>query len=121
MRMINATALNAVSVAADQNSSAYPSARYTRVSATAQVTGGASPSGTMKIQYSDDVPPSENLIMFFTPTNWYDVPNATTTITANGTYSIPETEVAYRFLRLAYAKTSGTGTLTAQIMANGPY
>jgi hypothetical protein len=77
------------------------------VSAQALVTGGASPTGILKLQASND------------GINYTDVPSATVSISADGSYLIPVVNVAYEFIRAVYSFTSGTGTLTATIKTVG--
>lgn len=125
MNFINGPAFTAtrnttVPLTATVNGLVFPSLRYSRASATAQVTGSSSLVATLKMQFSDDVPPDEHLIQNFVPTNWNDVPNASLAITADGAYALPESEVAYRFLRPVMSVASGSATaLGGSFAANG--
>lgn len=65
----------------------------------AVVTGGSSPTGDFKIQSSSDA------------LTWTDVANSSQSITGDGSVSWNIGPAYYKFWRLVYTFTSGSGTL----------
>lgn len=82
------------------------------------VMGDVSANGTVKIQGSNDNPgPSGKAINGnFTPTNWSDIPNATSTITSGVGSMIVIPNMCFRYIRAVYTKSSG-GSTTVQVLA----
>lgn len=79
------------------------------------VFGDATAAGTLKIQCSNDIPlagPNE-----FTPTNWVDVPNATSTIASGTGPAIVIGSMCFAYIRAVYTR-SGGGTTTATVYMN---
>jgi hypothetical protein len=76
-------------------------------SISAQVVASGGGGGTLKVQASDDFGQVGN----FQASNWSDISGATVTVTGNGAFLIPKTEICYRFVRLVYTNT-GTGTVS---------
>lgn len=71
----------------------------------AQFTSGGAV-GTGKLQACDD------------PTiasNWVDIPSATVSVTGAGSFLIPKIDMAYRWVRLVYTNTSGSGNVTGEL------
>ena len=81
------------------------------------VVSGAAPTGTIKLQASNDVCTAGNNPGIFVPTNWSDVPNATVSYVAAGAVLIPKQDIAHRWVRIVNTFTSGTGTVAASIFA----
>lgn len=81
------------------------------------VTTGTSPTGTVKFQFSNDVPVGPPAS--FTPTNWSDIPSATVSTTTAGVYVIPKTDLCYGYIRVVYTFASGSGTITANVKVLG--
>ncbi len=105
MRFARDTLINAVSGATNITSSLLDSNQLLSISAQAIATGTLA--GTLKLQWSDDVGfPSSTA-----PTNWTDL--ASVAVTAAGLFSIPKTDLCYRWLRATYTATSGTGNMSA--------
>lgn len=77
------------------------------------VTGGGTPVGTFKLQYSNDQPVTGS------PTNWSDIANATAAITDDGVFSIGKTDVCFEWMRLVWTRTSGVGFVTARVKSLG--
>jgi len=75
--------------------------------ASAQISGGGGAGGTLIMQASLDYSEVAN----FVPTNWSAIPNATITVTGNGSFLIPKTDLCYQYVRLVYTNT-GTGTIS---------
>lgn len=78
------------------------------------VFSGASPTGTFKIQVSDDPVDAAADV-----TNWTDYSSSSQAISANGNFGWSFAPFGYRFLRLAYTRTSGTGNVTAYAHCKG--
>lgn len=79
------------------------------------VVTGTSPNGTLKAQFSCDDVPSESDV-----TNWSDVSGATVSISATGTYGFLVEFAPYKWIRLVYTRTSGTGAINVTLNAKGP-
>lgn len=79
---------------------------------------GTSPSGTLKLQGSNDQPGGGNPAVF-QPTNFSDIASATVTVSAAGTFATPVTELAYRWVRAVWTYTSGVVTVTNQPSFHG--
>jgi hypothetical protein len=77
--------------------------------------GGATV-GVLKLQGSND--PVSGAIPV-APTNWVDLTSRTVNVTAAGYFDIATFDNATNWVRAFYTKTSGTGTITAQIHAIG--
>ena len=75
----------------------------------ANVTGTMA--GTLKLQFSNDTGAS--------PTLWSDIPSASIAVANTGTYIIAKTDLCYANIRLAYVRTSGSGTITANVNTQG--
>ena len=80
------------------------------------------PNGTVKLQASCD-PPSQAQIAgpsYSTVTNWTDVANSSYSITGSaGNYMWNVADANYRWIRLTYTNTSGTGSMTAYACVKG--
>ena len=85
----------------------------------AVVAGGTAPAGSLTVQISCDDGSSPEGLVTPTITNWTNFPNAAATVSGNGSYAININAPSVRWVRLAYTKSSGTGTLTARINAQG--
>src|SRR6185312_14090897 len=70
--------------------------------------GGTSPTGTLKLEFSND---PGNPLLKTVPTNWNDIPDATVSVTTIASYAIPKTDVCYQWIRITYTPSGGTGTL----------
>lgn len=80
------------------------------------VFGDATAAGTLKIQASNDFPIAGELAPF-TPTNWADIPNATSTAVAGVAPTIVIANMCFQFIRLVYTRTGG-GTTTVSVNMN---
>jgi len=74
------------------------------VSAQAVLTG-SSPTGTLQFYASNDIA---------NPTNWSAVGSAVS-VNATGVWLVPAFDTCYSFIKLVWTKSSGTGTLTANL------
>ena len=78
-----------------------------------QATITGSPVGTLKLQACIDVA---------TPTvssSWNDVASSTVTISGADIVMYDVSDISYKWVRLVYTRTSGTGAITALINAKG--
>lgn len=69
---------------------------------------GSNVVGTLKLQASND-----DLV-------WFDVPNTTTSVTASGDVFYNIDVCSYRYIRLVWTYTSGTGNITAGLFLKEP-
>ena len=81
------------------------------------------PTGTLKLQASSDSPSRQTQTSLGGPdviTNWTDVANSSVALTgSSGNYMWNFTSCMFRYVRLVYTSTSGTGSITAEISAKG--
>ncbi len=87
------------------DSAAIASRYYTWVSAQATFTDSAS-AGPIKLQASNDIS---------SPTNWNDIPNATATVTAGADTMIAKVDCCYRWIRVRFSPSAGTGTFSVNL------
>ncbi len=77
-------------------------------------TADATVAGTLKLQCSNDNPnPTGKGIgggTPFVPTNWADIPNATSTITAGAGPAIVVPNMCFQYIRAVFTRTGGTST-----------
>lgn len=72
-----------------------------------------SPVGTIKLQGSNDSTPDANFqFSNFAPTNWTDITGTSTAVTTNGSILFNAASVYYRWVRVVYTVTSGSGSLS---------
>jgi len=83
------------------------------------VFGDTEANGTVKIQCSNDNPASSGqaLLNNFTPTNWNDIPNATSTISSGVGPAIVIGNMCFRYIRAVYTRSSG-GSSTVVVNMN---
>jgi hypothetical protein len=116
MRILNYLVFNNSTVGTGIASNAIEAGFMLNASLIATVTG-TSPVATLALEVSNDKALDGDLGPF-TPTNWSAI--ATVSVTANGVYMIPKTDVCYQWLRVNYIYGSGTATtITANIKTNG--
>lgn len=101
MRYINVNLANATNINPSFNSSAVDASLLMRASVQAVVTG-TSPVGAAQMQASNDA---------VNPTNWANI-GSSLAISATGVSFIAALELSYRWVRVAWTYTSGTGTIT---------
>ncbi len=73
----------------------------------------ATATGTIKVQGSNDLPVSTP----FTPTNWADIPNATSAVASGVGPAIVLAAMNFQFIRVVYTRASG-GSSTILVMAS---
>lgn len=81
-----------------------------------------SPVGTLKLQFSNDIVPvpangADDLASAVV--NWTDYSGSSQAISAAGDFAWNLTNVGYRWLRLVYVFSSGTGELNASYCGKG--
>jgi hypothetical protein len=64
-----------------------------------------SAAGTLKVQGSNDAPVGANTQ--FTPTNWNDIPSATSTIASGAGPAIVVSTIPFQYIRVVYTANSG--------------
>ncbi len=80
-----------------------------------QAISTGTPTGTVKLQASNDPNPAPASTSTFTPTNWSDISGATVNVTTTGAVLIPKTDLCYNFIRAVYTDTAAN---VATIIAN---
>lgn len=80
------------------------------------VNGDVSAVGTVKLQVSNDIVTNGNRATFI-PTNWSDIPNATSALTAGVGAAIVVPNMCFSYIRAVYTRTSG-GSTTIQVIMN---
>lgn len=78
--------------------------------------------GTLKVQASNEQPPSGNLATSWEPSaaSWIDVPSASVTIVATTVIGLINMgQVSYRWVRLVWTRTAGTGNIIVDMNSQG--
>jgi hypothetical protein len=118
MRQVNVNVLSAVDTAS-HNGAQIDSNQLYNISFQA-VFGDTSAAGTFFIQGSNDVCPVGQGAQLFVVTNWTNIPNATSTITAGASALILIAPTCYRWLRAVYTRSSGgSSTINVNMFAQG--
>jgi hypothetical protein len=104
--------VSAESMGASFNSSVFSLADVMGYSIQAVFTG--SPNGVFKLQASNDMVSAVGDIV-----NWTDIASTSIAINSNGTAMWNIADVYYRWVRLVYTRTSGTGSCDAVLNARG--
>ena len=118
MTNINLVLIDGESATADVTSEAIEVCDQQNCSLMAVLSGGSTPTGVAKFQVSNDKPVS-NLVPF-TPTNWYDLPNATVTFADAGVKGTGSVGLSHHWLRAIWDVTSAAGaTISILIHSNG--
>ncbi len=118
MRVVNQKSINAVVNSASINGSAINASQLINASFQT-INTDTDVAGTVKIQASNDLPPQGQLSPY-TPTNWSDVPNATSAVVAGIGPVIILQNMAYQFVRAVFTKSvEGTGTMSVTMNAQG--
>lgn len=87
-----------------------------------QITIAGTPTGTAKLQMSNDPVPKANLVIgvngliTYTPVYWTDVANSSTAVSAAGSIYWNQADIAYNYVRVVYTDGS-SGMSTATITA----
>lgn len=115
MRNINVAILSAADTGS-HSGAAVDTGQVVSASFTA-VFGDTGASGTVKIQASNDID-NANYVPGFAPTNWVDIPGASAVITSGSSAVISIAQMAYKWVRAVYTRTSG-GTTSITVTMNG--
>lgn len=120
MRQLKPTTpiINAVTAAVDRVSAAVVTDQIFYMSV--QVVTSGTATGTLKLQFSNDLCLGQEGAVPITPTNWTDIPSASVTVSAAGAAGISKTELSYAYIRAVWTKDNGgTGTITVLINGMG--
>jgi hypothetical protein len=111
MRVLRETAINGVSAAASVQSSALDASCLTSISAVATFTDSAA-AGDIHFEVCND--PT-------TPVNWILAPAASgkVTVSTGGTVVCEITSLTYQWVRIAWVRSAGAGTVTVNLKASG--
>lgn len=99
---------------AELDSLAVDGLSYVQFSVQAVFTG--SPVGTLKLQTCDDNVSDPTTIP---SSHWVDYTGSSSAVSAAGNFSWHLTDGGYRWVRMVYIKTSGTGSLSAEFTRKG--
>jgi hypothetical protein len=83
--------------------------------------GGGAPNGTFKLQGSNDLgpqPPTSTSTVQ-SVANWTDLANSSQTISADGDHMWNVSQAGYRWVRVVYTRSSGTGTMAGRFNGKG--
>lgn len=118
MRTINTLALNAVTSASSTPSLPILANELFNITAIGTFSDSGA-DGTLNLQGSNDIPAGQ-LLPNFVPTNWVTIPGATATVASGAlTVLIPTNQICYYWIRVLWAKSGGSGTVTVAIAAQG--
>lgn len=119
MKNLNEVLLNAVDAATSVDSDFIEICNLQNCSLQAVIEGATTPNGTVKYQVSNDKPLSD--LAPFTPTNWFDLTNASVSFTgSNGVKGTANIAISHHWLKAVYTYASGSGgTLTVSFHGNG--
>lgn len=117
MRNLSFTPINAQPIASN-TSAAFDGSHLVAMSAIATFSV-ADAAGTVKIQVSNAFDNIGNLASFVPPAaSWVDLPSASVVVAAGATSLIPmPLNVCYRWFRVVWTRTAGTGTITVSVNA----
>lgn len=112
--------MNNIDASSDQFSEAIDCQEVTFISAQATFSS-ATLGGTFKLQASNDPSIAGNLAGQFTPTNWTDIPvtTAIATVASGATTIIYVSQFAYKWIRVVWINSAGTGNILVNIAASG--
>ena len=104
--------------AASFNTGPYRLENFSWFSITGTVSGASALNGTLKLQASNDLG-FDNGATITGVTNWVDLASSSQAITANGSVQWNYNGAGFRWLRVVYTRTAGSGTLLLRINAKG--
>lgn len=114
MRVVSTVALSAVNTATVTSTVVLDANQI--VNCTFQtIMGDATAAGAVKVQGSNDNPTTER--QNFTPTNWSDIPSATSTIASGVGPLIVISNISCQWFRVVYTRASG-GSSTIKVVMN---
>lgn len=116
MRRVNVAVLQAVDTSS-QNGIQMDSNQLIQASFQ-PIFGDASAAGTVKVQMSNDLASCTAQPGDFVVTNWSDIPGATSTVVAGVAPPISLANMAFRWIRVVFTRTSGgSSTVTVNMLA----
>lgn len=116
MRSATIKAISVASAADNINGAAIKMDQNFVFSAVVVMTGSST--GTLKLQYSNDIP--NQVVQGWAPTNWVDITGATVTMGAAETKGIQKTEICCAWIRPVWTKDNGSaGTISVNIQVMG--
>lgn len=120
---ITVAGADAGDLSASFNSDPFRLEQMDLVAIQAAVSGSALLNGTLKLQVSCDVGLDSGTGPggILNVTNWTDYAGSETTITADGTTLWNVSQCAFKWIRVVYTRTAGTGTLTIRANAKGAF
>jgi len=85
-----------------------------------QAVASGAPVGSLKLQAScDDVPSGTGSNPSANVTHWSDIAGTTQAVSASGNYFWNVSDIGFKWIRVVYTFTSGTGTLTITYNGKG--
>ena len=118
MRTVNDSLCSGQSMGSSYNGSAQSVEQIYGFSVQAVYTG--TPTGTLKLQASNDAPPAGSSSGSWAPTNWTDIPTQSVSLTGSAGSTLFEVANSnYRFIRLVYVQSASTGSLSARFNGKG--
>lgn len=109
------------SMAATITSDPFPMKNMTLMAVAVTVSSSSSPVGTIKLQACCDtgVGIDGSMQGITGLSNWVDITSASQAITADGTTLFDLRDVPYRWVRVVYTRSSGSGTMAVHVNAKG--
>jgi hypothetical protein len=91
------------------------------VGISAQAITTSTAAGTLQVQVSNDVPPAgyQPGGSTFAPTNYTDLLATPITVAAGSTAIVPFQNAAYRWMRVVYVNTAGSGNVSVNVNVIG--
>lgn len=113
---VNMAALDA---SIDEVGIVIPASQVIAASVQAVVTGTST--GTLNLQFSNDIAPPVDSFGKPAPTHWSNIATiGTVAIAGAGVYSMPKLDVAYQYIRTSFTHTNAaSGTITVNISTLG--
>lgn len=122
MRSLPITPWTAADASTTLTSQPFLTEFITRCSVQGTLAGGSAPTGTLKLQFSNDKPYAANMAFNFVPTHWSDVPGGDVTPIDNGVFAMsPLTNLSYPFMRLVWTPSSAASTTITVNFVGGGY
>lgn len=83
------------------------------------ISAAAALNGTVRLQMSNDPGTLPGVGPVTGVTNWVDINGTTKAVAANGPDAWGMTDIGYRWVRIVYTRTAGTGTIAFRIEGKG--
>ncbi len=118
MRSTTVVAMSALDGSVNQASATIPTSQIVWISAA--VTVASSSTGTLKLQFSNDIP--NPVVTGWVPAagSWIDITSASSVVSGAGTTGIQKTEICAAWIRAVWTKNNGSaGTVSVNIQIAG--